>query len=387
MPEKFLVFLLEGMGIRMRIGIVAAGGFYPVHNGSIAIISYEMANYLAGLGHDILVLVPLKNYEDKGKIKPSKGLSFEFIHTSLLQYFVRGNLEVFRSLTRLRRECDIIHYNVPPTSFEILVPFFMHAKPQTYWYLGDVHNYPFRFSIFTLIMRFFDRIFVCCNYTVDLLKRMKVLPEKIAYIEEGINIKEFSLADPLKLEGTPAILYVGRLNLRDKDIMTLLEAFALVSEAIPNACLHIVGGGKDQNECQKYATKLKIQGKVMWWGAKDHIKLPRYFKGADFVVYPISQSLSTGMGLVILEAMAACKPVITTAIYGNMEFLRDGENALLYPLGDSKILAEKMLMLYQNPELSKKIANNGSHFAQGFDWEKVVSKLVESWKELCKSSN
>jgi len=366
--------------ITMKIGLVAMTGFYPIGNGGPPVASYEMTKWLSKLGHKLLVLIPVKEPSQTKRIDPMKGVTFKFVTTKRIQM----PIEMLSMLKSFHKECQLVHYNAPPVSLDVFWPLLLKLckKPQTYYYWGDVHNYPFRFSIFKANQRFLDKIIVTCNFIYTLLRQVEIPSHKLAYIPYGIDVERFDSARPMKLEGDPTILYVGRLH-RDKDVATLFRAFSLVQKALPGSCLHIVGSGLEEVEAahKSFSKKLGIFENTIWHGSKPNLELAPYYKGCDIVVYPVFQRFSNTMGLVMMEAMAAGKPVVTTDIPSIKEFLHDGKNVLLHPLGDHEALARRVIELSHDKRLAERISRNGYRFIQDFDWRKVIIRLDELFQE------
>lgn len=92
-----------------------------------------------------------------------------------------------------------------------------------------------------------------------------------------------------------------------KDLSTLLRAFAIVSAEQPNAKLLIVGGGPDKEILIKEAAELKISNQIVWVGRTSEIYA--YLQIMNVFVLP---SLYEGFGLVLVEAMVAGRPIVAS---------------------------------------------------------------------------
>jgi glycosyltransferase involved in cell wall biosynthesis len=373
----------------MKLGLVALNGFYPfVPIGGPAIASYEMTEGLSRLGHEVLVLTSSRTTE-ANELDLMKNVTANVIRTKLPVDLLEMNLRTMSLLKDFER-CDLIHYNGPPIGLDIMWPAILRfsGRPQTYWYCGDVHNYPLRFSLFLANQRFLDKILVNCRFLHSFAQNVGISSDRLEYMPMGVDLERFRRVGFRKLEGEPALLYVGRLS-ADKDIMTLFAAFKAVQVLLPNSRLHLVGSGPIEEECRALAENLGIYRRTIWHGAKDRSVLPKYYKGSDIVVYPIAQQLSTGMGLVAMEALASRKPLITSIFAGNQEFLRQNVNAILVPMSDHKALANRIVELWQNEDLAQRISTNGYNYIKEFDWKNILSKLIRVWEPLIgqKSNN
>lgn len=127
---------------------------------------------------------------------------------------------------------------------------------------------------------------------------------------------------------------VGRLH-PDKDQATLIKAFALVHKSYPEAVLVIMGKGRLETELKALSIELGLEGRVIFTGAVK--EGARYFKAFDTFVL---SSNNEPFGMVLLEAMAAEVPVIVCDSGGAPEVY--GDHRALFPLGDTKGLAQRM---------------------------------------------
>lgn len=100
--------------------------------------------------------------------------------------------------------------------------------------------------------------------------------------------------------------------------------------------LDIIGDGPIKNECMKLVGNLNITDKVIFHGLKPREEIAKYMKECDFLVLP---SLWESFGIVLAEAMACGKPVVTTLSGGQREFISKNWGILI-PSGDSAALAK-----------------------------------------------
>ncbi len=166
--------------------------------------------------------------------------------------------------------------------------------------------------------------------------------------------------DPSYLDPRPErdwdwrLLYVGRIDER-KGIATVLDALAL----LPEARLEIVGEGDPGAEAKlrAQAERLGVSGRIELSGFRTRAELPAAYEAADVVVFPVIWE--EPWGLVPLEAMALGRPVVATGRGGSGEYLRDGQNALLYEAGDADALAAAVRRLASDPALRARLREGG----------------------------
>jgi len=151
------------------------------------------------------------------------------------------------------------------------------------------------------------------------------------------------------------LLYVGRLDAR-KGVQTAIEALPHLPA---QARLRVVGGW-DEEEAERLrelAARRGVAGRVRFDGQLGRGELGAAYAGADVVVFPVVWD--EPWGLVPLEGMAKGRPVIATGRGGSGEYLRDGENCLLFGAGDGRALAAAVKRLADDPGLRSLLRARG----------------------------
>jgi len=201
-------------------------------------------------------------------------------------------------------------------------------------------------------------------------------------IRNGIDTKLYRTDDAARRsvrkelgidEDQPLIGAVGNLY-PVKGHTYLLKAMAIVKEKYPHAMLVIAGRGEILDQLREEASGLGIKEKVVFLGFSE--KIPAFLQGLDIFALP---SLSEGLPLSVLEAMAAGKPVIATNVGGISEVLNDGYAELLVPPRNPDVLAEKILLLLRNPELANRLRELGR---MKVEKEFSLNSMMEKYQEL-----
>ncbi|WP_107689192.1 glycosyltransferase [Coprothermobacter proteolyticus] len=178
------------------------------------------------------------------------------------------------------------------------------------------------------------------------------------------------------------ILHVGRFS-PQKNHRLLLEAFSLASAEYPKLKLWLVGDGELRPLVEEMAQKLGLGDRILFLGIRSDVH--KLLEQADIFVL---SSDWEGMPLSILEAMAAGKPVVATAVGGVPELVENGLTGLLVPPDNANALAEALLLLAKHPELRQVMGQNGQKKAiDCFDisrtareYEALYCKLLEERK-------
>jgi glycogen(starch) synthase len=169
------------------------------------------------------------------------------------------------------------------------------------------------------------------------------------------------------------LAYIGRID-RQKGVDTAVRALALLPAS---ATLTVHGTGDDQYvaEMRALAARLGVGDRVRFEGWASAEELPSVYARADAVVFPVRWE--EPFGLVPLEAMGLARPVISTARGGAAEFLRDGENALVFAVDDDASLADCVRRLADDPALRTRLCEAGKRTAARYTLEQFARRTVE----------
>jgi glycosyltransferase involved in cell wall biosynthesis len=182
-----------------------------------------------------------------------------------------------------------------------------------------------------------------------------------------------------KLIGTiarPFILTVARLD-KQKGLNYLLEAAALV----PEAMFIVAGEGPERPALEVHTRALSLNNRVVFLGYRADID--DLLASCDLFVLP---SLFEGLPLSVLEAMAAGKPVVATAIGGTDETIIHGETGLLVPPANPAALASAIRALLADPILSRRLGMAGrARVHQQFSAQNMVRRITEIYDEILDS--
>jgi glycosyltransferase involved in cell wall biosynthesis len=171
---------------------------------------------------------------------------------------------------------------------------------------------------------------------------------------------------------------VGRLD-PVKGLTFLLHAAARIVTKRPRVRFLIVGDGPDHSGLLFQARQLGIGDRVIFTGFRSDVST--LIGLSDVFVIP---SLSEGGPITLFEAMRMRKPVVATPVGLISEVLQDGESGFIVPLKDPDQMAQKILMLLNDPELALKMGEKGWHSSQGFDMSHYVRRLEEIYRSLCR---
>lgn len=182
-----------------------------------------------------------------------------------------------------------------------------------------------------------DRMVGVCPIVGETLRdRYLFERSKVIVINNGIELEKFSLVQPRPADGQFVFGTVGRL-VPVKDQGTLLEAFAMVIRRYPHCRLEILGDGELRADLEARALELGVSGSVCFRGFSRDIA--GFLGQLDTFVM---SSLSEGLPLTVLEAMAAGLPIVATSVGGIVRLVGDAGCGWLCPPAQPDALAQAM---------------------------------------------
>jgi glycosyltransferase involved in cell wall biosynthesis len=210
-----------------------------------------------------------------------------------------------------------------------------------------------------------DRVLVPSEQIAESLVRHGAEAAKLAVVPYAADTERFR-PDPAKRHGREcSFLFAGGVCQR-KGIKYLLEAWHQVRR--PGWRLQLLGAlPRDPGPLQRYLHEVDVLGRVA------HAELPARMAAADIFVFP---SLFEGSAVVTYEALACGLPSIVTPNAGSV--VRHGLEGFVVPAGDSEMLAARMDLLGNDPELRAAMASAARQRAETFDWPRYHASLVQA---------
>jgi glycosyltransferase involved in cell wall biosynthesis len=208
--------------------------------------------------------------------------------------------------------------------------------------------------------------FVCISHdSARQAVRQGIARRRVAVLHNGIDLDRFSCRCPDP--AGPAVL-VARLA-PEKDIATLLHAGALIVRQRPEFRLEIAGDGVCRGDLEALSAQLGLTNHVRFLGAVRDV--PALLARARLFVL---SSLTEGISLTLLEAMARGLPVVATCVGGNPEVVAHGETGLLVSPRDPGALANAVLGLWAQADICAHMGLAGrQRVEQQFDVRRMVA--------------
>ena len=304
-------------------------------------------------------------------VKNSRSLRVDFenagIRVVLLETDGRYDL---RSITRLaalvtKEQPSILHTHLPRADMAGACRRLLHPSLPWVCSVHDIHDKSWAgrwtLPLFNVIWRRADRVIAISHAVKDWLVNERAVPdEKVSVIHYGIEAERFSrsqldLKKQWALKGKLVIGTIGRLEPR-KGHDSLLYAMAELKKMVPAVALVIAGHdpwgyGK---ELQALIDRLDLRKEARLVGFQSDIAA--FLSTIDVFAFATQ---SEGFGQVVIEAMAAGKPVVASKIAPLTEIIREGETGLLVSRDDPRAIANAVAWLFAHPQEAQQMGKHG----------------------------
>lgn len=361
---------------------------FPPYWAGIGNVAYHNARTLAerGLRVDVMTAAyPLDGYVDP------PGVNVHRLPAALRF----GNAPFTPALLRHLQRYDLVHLHWPYifgaeltwlacklASVPYVVTYHMDLRADLRWQFG-----PYQRLVGPLVLRQASRVF---PVSIDYLRASPVCAhltgrwERVVEVPNGVDVAQFRAGDAASLRadlGIPrnafVVGYVGAMDRphASRGISVLLEGIARMG----NNDVHLlaVGQGELREEYQRHAERLGIRERTHWPGAVPAVgdMLPHHYAAMDVVVLPSLRAESFGM--ILIEGMAAGKPVVGTTLPGVRQVVDEGRDGLLVPPGDAGALAGALKLLVDDPDLRARMGRAGRGKVESrYDW-RVIAAVLE----------
>ena len=358
----------------MKIGLVTPY-IYPLPGGVNAHVGF-LYQHLKARGHDVRIISSthgLQRASEGDIIRIGRGFSVPS----------NGSMGTLTISPRFLSQCrnvladerfDLLHFHEPFVPFLSLVLLRESTSVNVatfHAYNGWSPAYEFgRRMLGSYARRLHGRITVsvAARYFID-----KYFPGDYKVIPNGVEVERFATARPIERwrDGTPNLLFVGRFEER-KGLLHLLKAYRLLRREGRDCRLLVVGHGPQEREARRYVLTRRLGGVELLGRVGDDEKA-RWFATSDIYVSPATGRES--FGIVLLEAMAAGKPIVCSDIHGYKGVVRRGEQALLVPPRDARALADAIARLLDDPKERTRMGESGRERSHEFGWDRVAARV------------
>jgi phosphatidylinositol alpha-mannosyltransferase len=370
----------------MNIGLVSPYDYaYP---GGVNTHISNLAMTMAGMGHRVKILAPCSNKKalpkDMSIIElgrtipyPSNGSVARLTLSMWLMPKIKAILE--------KERFDVLHFHEPlfPSLPLMVLPFshslniatfhayYRHSagytvcKPMLMWFY---HRFNGKIAVSPSAHKFVSRYF----------------PGDYRIIPHGVDLERFSpKVAPIEKynDGKLNILFVSRLEKR-KGAKYLLQAYRKAKKDCPPSRLILVGpGDRSRREYERWVRDVNLED-VVFTGHVPYTDLPRYYHTAD--IFSIPAVGQESFGIVLLEAMAAGKPIVATNIEGYASVVNSGTEGILVKPKDENALASALVSLANDKDLREQMGAKGRAKAEALSWPMIAQRTLDFYQECMK---
>ncbi len=375
--------------------------------GGIARVVNDLSKRLIKDGHDVTVVTYREGnapyYEDDKGVKVYRVDNYMIHPNNFIDWIMQMNFNMVAKANEIMAKegnFDVIHAHdwlvayaakTLKNSYDIPIVATIHATESGR--NSGIHDETQRYINDTEWMLTYEatEVIVNSNYMKRELQYQFGLPfEKINVVPNGINVNMFSGVErdydfrrQYAADHEKIILFMGRL-VYEKGVQHLVSAMPKILAGYHDAKLVIAGKGGMTDELKAQVNTMGISNKVYFTGYMDAKQVCKMYKCADVSVFP---STYEPFGIVALEAMLSGTPVVVSDIGGLNEIVSHGENGMKSYAGNPNSIADSILALLYNPQLSANVVKNAKNMVKNeYNWAKIAQDTHFTYqKAICQT--
>jgi glycosyltransferase involved in cell wall biosynthesis len=232
-----------------------------------------------------------------------------------------------------------------------------------------------------------DQVIAPSDYVNARLVREGVSTTKVTTVHNGVNLERFrnaAVAEDIRVKygiGRDSVIVASISQLiPEKGIGYLIDAAALAIQQGGNVSFIHIGDGRCAAEYQEKVRKLGIDKRFTFTGLLNLPEISAILRQSH--VFTLPCTWGEAFSLVVLEALAAAKPLIVTRAGGNVEAVEDGRNGLVVPPRDAAALAAAIMDLHDSPERRLAMGRESEERSNYFRVERWVDQTIDVYGRL-----
>ena len=237
-------------------------------------------------------------------------------------------------------------------------------------YLHSIASWIFRNSTITICLTKSD---------ANQVLQIGCPPEKIRIVPNAVDTELFKPYPNMEREDL--VVWTGRF-VPEKGLTYLIKAAKIVIDENSKVKFLLIGGGPLKSRLSGLIRSFHLEKNVFLIGPVKREEIAKYLAKACIFLFP---SIREGIPKSVLEAMSAGKPVIASDIPGIKEVIKEGDNGILVPPKNPRMLAKAILTLLEDRSLRKKLGWNARKTVlDKFAWNKILNMLKSVYEEAIK---
>ncbi|MCD5396142.1 MAG: glycosyltransferase [Candidatus Pacebacteria bacterium] len=358
--------------------------YYPKIGGVERIVQQisEELNKKENFGVEVLCC----NQRRKRKIENVFGTKVFYASNLKTFWGMPTSFDFLKLFKRIRDNYDILNFHQPfPLADLALFLFPTKAKVVVHYHSDIVRQKILEIFIKPFVYNTLKKAKKIIVSNPNLVKGSKILKkfrDKCVVIPFGVEISKYQKFDPEKIREIQKkynkfILFVGRLSYY-KGVSYLIEAMKDI-----DANLVIIGEGEEKKKLKKLTKNLKIENKIFFLPFQPERKLINFYYACQTFVLP-SIYRSEAFGIVLIEAMACKKPVISTELQTGTSWVNQNNfTGFVVPPKDVESLKMAIKKILEDNNLYSKFSQNVFlRVKEKFTLEKMINSLKEVYQNL-----
>jgi colanic acid/amylovoran biosynthesis glycosyltransferase len=330
---------------------------------------------------------------EKLKLENSTNL-FDRVTGKLIRTYFGTSLGVkftsYSSLTKILKSDRLkaVHAHFGPKALEVLGIVKKYKVPLVVSFHGHDASRMLRNESYVKklpeLFEYASALIISGKYMADNLK-LDVVKHKVHFIPYGVNTDDFKGNNKSGIDRKVKILHSGRI-VGKKGVPDLIKVFSELLTKHDQIELHLVGDGRELEECKELVDKLALNYKVIFYGAVSHNKVKDIMNNADIFVLNSRKDENgdmEGTPVTILEAMSMGKAVVSTKHAGIPFVIQHGKNGLLVEEYSNDELKQNIEKLIVNPELRKSLGKEAEvTIRKSYSEEVMQDKIQKVFEEI-----
>lgn len=344
----------------------------------IKIFAIEREEGLPTEGYDVIYFKRSLLKAGTGALKA--GLSGELLEKSAKEPYFHMIADYFSEFSK---SVEILHRHFATNSIVYYLAKKLKVPYTLTTHAWDIFSQE-RYAQLDIILKKAAKVITISEYNKEYLRKNIGLGEEhIEVVRMGIDPERFS---PLEDEHDSArVLSVGRL-VEKKGFEYGIRAIKILTKKYPDINYTIVGDGPKKFELKGLIEELKLENNVRIAGKMPNETLLEEYKNANVVILPCvvaGDGDMDGIPVVLMEAMAMEKPVISTRISGIPELISHGEDGLLVEQRDPSALAKAIDGIFSGKYNAKDLGANGRRtITESYSLDRQVKRMSKLFEEV-----
>jgi len=365
--------------------ILQINKLYSPWVGGVEKIVQQISEGLNGK-NDLNVKVLCCQPKGKGKIGEVNGVKVYRASSFGILWGMPFSFDFFKLFKKISQTADVIDLHHPFFLGDLAIFIFKPKVKLVVHYHSDI----IRQKIFEFLLRPItyytlkraEKIIVSNPNILQNSPYLKNVQQKCEIIPYGVDLNNFKkgLGGEIKKimeKYGKFILFVGRFSYY-KGIEYLIDAMKNVESK-----LVIIGDGSTKKSLELKIKSLKIKNKIYFLSFQEEKDLINYYQACEVFVLP-SIFKSEAFGIVLIEAMACGKPVISTELGTGTSFVnKDGTTGFVVPPRDSKSLSNAIRKIITDNKIAKELGENAfNRVKEEFSLEKMLKKTISIYQNI-----